>query len=484
MKKNNETGGITLRKTSGGNDYVRAAVFIFDFILLNVLFLGFVFIFTDRVPPYFDVYTRQSLLVVNFTMLIAEYFFHTIVQRRLVTVANIAGNTLKLVGTQVVLMFLMVRFLSDGETLFPFLVVFGTTSYVVFMVSRIIERWALRCLRKMGRNTQSVLFVGHDLSLARLYRDLTMTTSMGYRVKGYYAHHEMKNPPAGLKYLGTIEDLNALLDRWDADPLLDPGVNGIFCSVPHEEEKEVMRIVRSCDKSVVRFFYVPRIFEDYEMNLSMQQFGNYTVFTNREEPLTKPMNRFIKRTFDLCFSLVVCIFLLPVILIVGLIIKLQSPGPIFFRQGRTGLDGNTFDCYKFRSMHVNKDSDNVQATKDDPRKFPFGNFMRKTNIDELPQFFNVLKGDMSIVGPRPHMLHHTELYGRLIDKYMVRHFAKPGITGWAQVTGFRGETSELWQMEERVRRDIWYVENWSFWLDIRIIFRTVKSFFVHDEHAY
>lgn len=141
-------------------------------------------------------------------------------------------------------------------------------------------------------------------------------------------------------------------------------------------------------------------------------------------------------------------------------------------------------CLKFRSMHVNKDSDKAQATKNDPRKFAFGNFMRKTNIDEFPQFINVLKGDMSIVGPRPHMLYHTEVYGNLIDKYMVRHFSKPGITGWAQVTGYRGETKELWQMEERIKRDIWYIENWSFWLDIRIILLTAKSIICPDKNAY
>ena len=170
--------------------------------------------------------------------------------------------------------------------------------------------------------------------------------------------------------------------------------------------------------------------------------------------------------------------------IVALIIKRQSPGPIFFKQLRTGMNGKDFMCYKFRSMAVNSDSDTVQAVKDDPRKFPFGSFMRKYNIDELPQFLNVLKGDMSIVGPRPHMLYHTEVYSRLIQKYMVRHFVKPGITGWAQVSGFRGETHELWQMEERVKRDIWYIEHWTPWLDFRIIWMTLKSFVVHDEQAY
>ena len=181
------------------------------------------------------------------------------------------------------------------------------------------------------------------------------------------------------------------------------------------------------------------------------------------------------------------LFLIPTMILfpfIWLIIKIQSPGPIFFKQARTGIDGKTFYVMKFRSMHVNKDADKLQATKDDPRKYPFGNFMRKSNIDELPQFINILKGDMSFVGPRPHMLAHTEQYSALIDQYMVRHFVKPGLTGWAQVTGFRGETKELWQMEGRVKRDIWYMEHWSIWLDIRIIWMTAKTVFIHDKNAY
>ena len=175
----------------------------------------------------------------------------------------------------------------------------------------------------------------------------------------------------------------------------------------------------------------------------------------------------------------------PVIyLIVGTIIKLTSPGPIFFKQMRTGLNGREFKCYKFRSMRVNDEADKKQATADDPRKTKFGNFLRRSNIDELPQFINVLKGDMSLVGPRPHMLKHTEEYSHLINKYMVRHFVKPGITGWAQVTGFRGETKELWQMEGRVQRDIWYIEHWTFILDLYIMYKTVYNVIRGDKEAY
>ena len=165
-------------------------------------------------------------------------------------------------------------------------------------------------------------------------------------------------------------------------------------------------------------------------------------------------------------------------------IKLSSPGPVFFKQKRSGLYGREFYCYKFRTMKVNVDADNLQATKDDPRKTRVGEFLRHTSIDELPQFINVFKGDMSIVGPRPHMLKHTEEYSKLIDTYMVRHAVKPGITGWAQVTGYRGQTEELWQMEGRVEKDIWYIEHWSFALDLKIMAFTVINAIKGEEQAF
>lgn len=213
--------------------------------------------------------------------------------------------------------------------------------------------------------------------------------------------------------------------------------------------------------------------------------GSVPILRLHEEPLSSFENRLVKRTFDFFFSLLFLCTLFPVIfLIVSAVIKITSPGPIFFKQKRNGLNGKEFWCYKFRSMKVNKDADKIQATLNDPRKTKFGNFMRKTNIDELPQFINVLLGDMSIVGPRPHMLKHTAEYSQLINKYMVRHFIKPGITGWAQVTGFRGETRELSQMEGRVKADIWYMEHWTFMLDLYIIYKTVANALHKDKQAY
>ena len=293
----------------------------------------------------------------------------------------------------------------------------------------------------------------------------------------------MEDCPSGLKFLGTIEDLNARIDA--EEEIWDVGrIDELFCSMSHDETEEIVRIMRFCDRNMVRFFYVPRMFGNYQLNLKPEHFGDISVYTNHVEPLTLLSNRVVKRLFDICVSLLVCILLLPFIPVIALIIRLQSAGPTFFAQDRTGMNGRPFKCLKFRTMHVNEQSDRLQATEDDPRKFAFGSFMRRTNLDEFPQFLNVLMGDMSIVGPRPHMLYHTSVYGRLIDKYMVRHFCKPGITGLSQVSGFRGETRELWQMEERVKRDLWYIENWSFWLDIRIMFRTAWTIFVRDGKAY
>ncbi len=258
----------------------------------------------------------------------------------------------------------------------------------------------------------------------------------------------------------------------------------MFCTFPWEMDKEIKEVLNYCDNTATRFFLLSPDAYRPIFNLKPEVLGESMVYTNHDYPLDRLPNKIVKRLFDLAVSGVACLVLLPFIPIVALIIKMQSPGPVFFRQERTGIDGKPFLMIKFRSMHVNKDADKVQATKDDPRKFPFGNFMRAANIDELPQFFNVLRGDMSIVGPRPHMLMHTEMYGRLIDRYMIRHFVKPGITGWAQVTGSRGETKELWQMEERVQKDYWYIKHWSFGLDLRIIIMTFLQFFKHDEHAY
>jgi putative colanic acid biosynthesis UDP-glucose lipid carrier transferase len=209
------------------------------------------------------------------------------------------------------------------------------------------------------------------------------------------------------------------------------------------------------------------------------------ILTVRKEPLEEVVNRVIKRVFDIVVSTAVAVFILSwLVPLLGLLIKLETPGPIFFVQIRSGKNNKPFRCYKFRSMGVNREANTTQATKNDKRVTRIGRILRKTSVDELPQFLNVLKGEMSVVGPRPHMLKHNRSFSQLAEDYMIRQFLKPGITGWAQVNGYRGEITELLHIKKRVEYDLWYLENWSLQLDLRIMFMTVYNVFHGEKNAY
>lgn len=485
-----------MRQYSSGNDIIRVIVILGDFVLLSILIMAFYYLLPqDMLPVYFKSSIKEVLLVSNFSMLIAQYFFHTIIHFRKIRLNVIFLRVLKLTFAQAIIMFVALRIISDGGGLFQFMLIFIPALYATLLIARLTERNVLKFYRKRGGNTRSVVFVGSDPANLMLYKDLIAEPTTGYIVKGYFSNDVIEDCPDEFVKLGSIDDLNKTIESDNHNILVKKVhqkddsfrldlIDEFFCCLSHDESEEIIRIMRFCDNNIIHFHYVPRMYGNFRLHLKPERFGDMSLYTNLREPLTYMSNKIVKRLFDIFFSLIACILLLPFIPIIGLIILCQSRGPIFFKQERTGLNGKTFLCYKFRSMHVNSDANTKQATKDDPRKFAFGEFMRKTNIDELPQFFNVLVGDMSVVGPRPHMVYHTEHYRKLIDKYMVRHFSRPGITGWAQVTGFRGETKELWQMEERIRRDIWYIENWSFWLDLKIILMTFTSFFKHDKNAY
>ena len=466
---------------------IKSLVILGDFLLLNVILAVIIGHYPDWLPPYFEQSPRVVFLVANFAMVISQYFFQTILHYRRVDFEDIFMRLLKLSFLQAFLMFLFLRLIDNEGGLFQFMFIFGAIELGTLTVVRVAERFVINHYRQMGRNTRTVVFIGNDTANLELYKDMIADASTGYVVKGYYADQDIDDCPPAFIRLGSIDDFNTIIEEsMKSTPVTQQiaTIDEIFCCLSHDEADEIVRIIRYCDKNIIHFFYVPRMFGDFRLNLKPEQFGSMSIMTNHREPLSVLSNRFLKRTFDIAVSLVVCLVLLPFIPIIALIIKLQSPGPVFFKQARTGLNGRTFMCYKFRSMHINSEADLAQATLDDPRKFPFGRLMRKTNLDEFPQFFNVLRGDMSIVGPRPHMLFHTETYGKLISKYMVRHFCRPGITGWAQVSGFRGETKELWQMEERINRDIWYIENWTFWLDLKIIFLTAVTILFPSKEAY
>ena len=490
---------MATKKYSTGNGLIKTAVILADFIIMNLLLYWaskYLYVVHIKYPPYFASQPKATFLMANFSMIVGQFLISSLIHHRRTSFEEVFVSVMKLCVLQVSLMFISLRILGESGGMFQFMGLFLMTEFALILFSRLIEVLLIKFFRQSGRNTRSVVFVGNDPALLMLYRNLISDSSTGYKIAGYYANQDMKNCPEAIVKLGDIKDLNHQIELSANDENNENGIKGnhskwditsideLFCCLSHDEHEEIVKLMKFCDKNIVHFFYVPRMSGNFLLNLQPEQLGETMVFTNHYEPLSQPFNQFIKRTFDIVVSFAVCIILLPFIPIIAWCIKRQSPGPVFFKQDRTGHNGKTFTCLKFRSMHVNSEADSLQATKDDPRKFPFGNFIRKTNIDEFPQFFNVLKGDMSIVGPRPHMLAHTEQYGNIIDKYMVRHFSRPGITGYAQVNGCRGETKELWQMEERIQKDVWYIENWTFWLDIKIIFKTAITLFVPDKQAY
>lgn len=428
--------------------------------------------------------TETLWVVCNLAMALSMWKFSTIIHLRMVSGGDILRKVFELTVTQTLIAYLIMKLIEVNRPIGWMLVDLGICQMLVMTVLRVLERLAIKQFRQLGMNTRTVTFVGDDSELSTLYTMLKGNPTLGYRVVGLYTNTnpiaEQDEKDNKIPVFGTVSDLIEAVEREEPLTLGDE----LYVCLSRREREKVKILSDYCDRHVIRFYYVPISVEQLGMRLKRELYEDMELFTTYEVPLEYPMHKSLKRLFDLVMSLIVLIVGIPLLPIVALIIKIQSPGPVFFRQERTGYNGKNFLCYKFRSMRVNKDADKLQATENDPRKFPFGNFMRKYNIDELPQFWNVFKGDMSVVGPRPHMLYHTEKYSQLIERYMVRHFVKPGITGWAQVTGYRGETRELWQMEKRVKQDIWYIENWTIWLDLRIIWMTFRTMVVHDKKAY
>ena len=464
------------RRNNQTNTLIKWVVIAGDFLMLNTLLALF-----RWHHPYLMTWstarTEVLWVVCNLAMAMAMLRFGTIIHLRMVSGGDILRRVFELAITQTIIAYLIMKGIDVSQPVGWLLVSIGCCQIVQMTIFRLVERFFIKRFRQMGRNTRTVTFVGDDTELDSLYVRLLNNPTMGYRVNGYYGN---VNENKEIRRLGTVDELMAAIE---ADQNLDLG-DEVYVCLPRREREKLWALSEYCDSHVVRFYYVPASVERLGMRLKRELLEDMELFTTHEIPLENPANKALKRVFDIVLSIVALICCLPLLPIIIAFMLIQSPGPLFFRQKRTGVNGKDFMCYKFRSMHVNKEADTAQATEHDPRKYPFGNLMRKYNIDELPQFWNVLIGNMSVVGPRPHMLYHTDKYKQQIGNYMVRHFVKPGITGWAQVTGFRGETRELWQMEERVKRDIWYIEHWSIWLDIRIVWMTIKSIFIHDEKAY
>lgn len=371
-----------------------------------------------------------------------------------------------------------------------FIIVIGIQSYLVtreyllysvILFGFLIGAWKLifLAIRKNNRNlfmdSRAVVIVGSGRIAMDVFQYFENHKHSGYKVVGFFDDKASRIAEIGL-YLGSVSDV--------IDFTLENNVHEIFCALPTSQSKQIEDLMLEADKHLIRFKIIPEYIKSKKL-MQVENYDHIPVISVRPEPLENMLNRFIKRLFDIAFSLFVIVFvsswLFPIL---AIIIKLQSAGPVFFTQIRSGKDNVPFKCYKFRSMRVNADADNIQATRSDSRITPIGAFIRKTSLDEFPQFFNVLIGNMSVVGPRPHMVSHTERYSQVIDQFMVRHFLKPGITGWAQINGFRGETKTTEDMLKRVEADVWYLENWSFLLDLKIIFLTLWNVMKGEENAF
>lgn len=453
-----------MSRNNQSNLLIKRLIIFGDYVFLNMVVLGFC-LWQQQMSQWSWDKMRIFFLVCNMALLLSQSRFHTIIHRRIISGGEVLKRVVLLVSTQTVLAYFILKIVDYNLPVGWHLLKVGTFLMVFMIMARVLERYIIKWYRQMGGNTRTVMFVGNDMGIEAVKEKMKNDPTLGYQI------------------LSEHKDVTEFVKQMDNDEGIDL-VDELFLCVPVREKEIVRKVSTWCDLHVISFYYIPMSVEALSINLKRETLDDIDIYTTYEIPLQNPINSLLKRTLDIIVSTFFLIFVLMMLPFIALCIKLQSPGPIFFRQLRTGLDGRSFTMYKFRSMHVNKDANRVQASKDDPRKFPFGNFMRKVSIDELPQLWNVLKGDMSIVGPRPHMLAHTEMYSQLIDKYMVRHFVKPGITGWSQVSGFRGETKELWQMEGRVIRDIWYIEHWSIWLDFRIIWLTVKAVFISNKNAY
>lgn len=339
----------------------------------------------------------------------------------------------------------------------------------------------VRQVRKLGHNIRTVAIVGTDVVSHRLYTEMGFGRRFtGYNVMGFFTSNGAETVPEGATYLGTVDDC--------FDWLREHRVEEVYCSLsPAACSEKVNKIVKICNDMFIDFFYLPTMDGYPHRQMAFRNFGKVTVIKLREEPMNTPLAKVSRRIVDLLISGTVLCTIYPFALIfvwVGNLVT-GSKGPLYFCQSRTGYNGKPFMIYKFRSMKINAEADTLQATENDPRKMPFGDFLRRSSIDELPQFINVFKGEMSVIGPRPHMEYHTKIYSELISNYMVRHLAKPGITGWAQVCGCRGETKRVEDMEARVEHDIWYIEHWTPLLDLEIFFKTIWLIIPgHDKQAY
>ncbi|HEX8546121.1 MAG TPA: undecaprenyl-phosphate glucose phosphotransferase [Cytophagaceae bacterium] len=460
----------------GISKFIKIIHFLGDMILLNFSFIV-AYIFKVQLNPlkYFNDHYIFLHIAFNLIWLLIVLLLKLYNIERVSKIEHILLNLFKSVLIHAFFIFGFIvsikgYYYSRGHLLFSYLIF---AFLVLFW--RFIFMYILKVLRSLGANFKQVIIVGAGAAGNQIYNYFKTDVASGYKFMGFFDDHADTCVHKEL-VIGSVSDVKVFASKNKVDE--------IFCALPLTATKKIRELMTFADNNFIRIRIVPDFRGFLNKKVNMDFYNRVPVLTVRSEPLENLFNRFIKRLFDVIFSLLVICIIYPILFPVFIIIlKLTSPGPVFFVQKRSGRKNEEFYCYKFRTMTVNENADTMQATKADPRITKIGRFLRKSNLDELPQFFNVLIGNMSVVGPRPHMLRHTEEYSKIIDKFMVRHLVKPGITGWAQVNGFRGTTSNPKWMIKRVRYDMWYIENWSFLLDIKIIFLTVFNMVKGEKNA-
>lgn len=435
------------------------------FISITLAYLIRFYIFSpDTYYITLTTYIEFSVIIIPINLILFNFFnlYHSFRTRSFVKECSaiIKSNTIL---TAVLLSLLFVLKLVHISRLV--IIIFYFVNIMLIMAKRLILRKILSRMRTKGLNLKHVVIVGAG-EVANEYLDvLKNNKSFGYNYSGYVS--DASNFQG--RKLGNYSDLYNVLNEYKPDE--------VVCALDLSDAKYLENIVSDCEKSGTKISIIPFCYKYIPSQPYIDQLGSIPLINIRRIPLDNLGNAFIKRSLDILGSLFLILCTSPIMIITAVIIKFTSNGPIIFKQKRVGLNKNLFVMYKFRSMKINSQEETGWSTDNDPRKTKFGSFIRKFSIDELPQFFNVLKGDMSLVGPRPELPHFVENFKNEIPLYMVKHQVKPGITGLAQVNGYRGDTS----IKKRIEFDIHYIENWNILMDISILFKTAFKGFKNNE---
>src|SRR4051812_13273589 len=360
------------------------------------------------------------------------------------------------------------------------LVYLAAATIVLLIVTKVIVYSILRGLRREGFNQRAVAIVGGAPYGRFLIQQMRSRPDAGFSPVVVFDENGTINPYEDPDAAAAIEGVPVERDYQRMIQLVrQRAIRELWLALPISEEKEIHRIVMDLRNDFVNIRFIPDVRSLTLFNQPMVELLGVPAINLAASPITD-LRVLPKRIFDRLFALAALTALAPLMLAIAVLVKLSSPGPVFFRQKRKGIDGNEFEIYKFRSMKVHKEEAGkiTQATRRDPRITAVGAFLRRTSLDELPQFINVLRGEMSVVGPRPHALEHDDIYKDLVKGYMHRYRIKPGITGWAQINGYRGETDRIEKMMSRVKLDLYYMQHWTFWLDIKIVVLTLWKGFV------